>query len=57
MVKRLVRATALALVGVALMASAAFANPDFGPGSSSKGPQDGKCHPPGQVLPTPECKE
>jgi hypothetical protein len=34
----------------------ALADPDFGPGNSQKGPQDGKCHPPGQVLPSPECK-
>jgi hypothetical protein len=41
---------ALAIPGTAL------ADPDFGPGNSQKGPQDGKCHPPGQVLPSPECK-
>jgi hypothetical protein len=43
---------ALALSGVA------GADPDFGPGSSSKGPNDGgaKCHPPGQTVTTPGCK-
>jgi len=47
-----------ALLALAALAapSAAFADPDFGPGNSNKGPQDGKCHPPGQVLPSPECK-
>ena len=43
----------------ALSATApAFAAPDFGPGNSSKGPNDGgaKCHPPGQTVNTPGCK-
>jgi hypothetical protein len=46
-----------ALAALALP-SAAFADPDFGPGNSQKGPNDpgAKCHPPGQVLPSPECK-
>jgi hypothetical protein len=37
---------------------AAFADPDFGPGNSSKGPQDAgaKCHPPGQTGDRAECK-
>lgn len=52
----------VAVVGLGLIAGlaiggTALADPDFGPGNSSKGPQDGKCHPPGQVLPSPECKE
>lgn len=53
----------LAVIAVAVVAAftltigAALADPDFGPGNSSKGPQDGKCHPPGVVLPSPECKE
>ncbi len=36
----------------------AFADPDFGPGNSSKGPNDGgaKCHPPGQTVNEPGCK-
>jgi hypothetical protein len=53
-------------IGAVLIAAGLFAtggvasaDPDFGPGNSSKGPQDpgAKCHPPGQELPTPECKE
>lgn len=36
----------------------ALANPDFGPGNSSKGPHDpgARCHPPGQTVDRPECK-
>jgi hypothetical protein len=36
----------------------ALADPDFGPGNSSKGPHDAgaKCHPPGQTVNTPGCK-
>ena len=43
---------------LALPASTAFADPDFGPGNSSKGPNDPgvKCHPPGQTATTPGCK-
>jgi hypothetical protein len=46
------------VVGTLMLAlpGTALADPDFGPGNSQKGPQDGKCHPPGQVLPSPECK-
>jgi hypothetical protein len=35
----------------------AFADPDFGPGNSDKGPQDpgARCHPPGQTSDRPEC--
>jgi hypothetical protein len=38
--------------------AAANADPDFGPGNSSKGPNDGgaKCHPPGQTVNEPGCK-
>ena len=38
--------------------AAAFGAPDFGPGNSSKGPNDGgaKCHPPGQTVDEPGCK-
>jgi hypothetical protein len=44
--------------GVAGIAPAALADPDFGPGNSSKGPHDpaAKCHPPGQTVDTPGCK-
>jgi hypothetical protein len=36
----------------------ALADPDFGPGNSSKGPNEGgaKCHPPGQTVTEPGCK-
>ena len=48
----LTTALALGLGGVAV------ADPDFGPGNSSKGPNDGgaKCHPPGQTVDEPGCK-
>ena len=48
---------ALALGALAIPATA-FADPDFGPGNSSKGPNDGgaKCHPPGQTVNEPGCK-
>jgi hypothetical protein len=53
-------AVAFATFGVlgALAAPAAFADPDFGPGNSSKGPNDAgaKCHPPGQTVAEPGCK-
>jgi hypothetical protein len=37
---------------------AANADPDFGPGNSQAGPNDGnsKCHPPGQTVEEPGCK-
>jgi hypothetical protein len=49
--------TTLAVLG-ALAPAAALADPDFGPGNSSKGPNDAgaKCHPPGQTTNTPGCK-
>jgi hypothetical protein len=53
---------ALALTAGALTipASSAFADPDFGPGNSSKGPNGGgaKCHAPGPGSndPVPGCK-
>jgi hypothetical protein len=55
------RRKALASMPVAALsisAAPAFADPDFGPGNSSKGPNDGgaKCHPPGQTVNTPGCK-
>ena len=36
-------------VGALTIPASAFADPDFGPGNSSKGPHDGgaKCHAPG----------
>jgi hypothetical protein len=38
----------LAIGALAVVPSTAFADPDFGPGNSSKGPNDGgaKCHDP-----------
>ena len=41
-------AALLAVTALAVAPSAAFADPDFGPGNSSKGPNDGgaKCHAP-----------
>lgn len=49
--------TMLALFALAIPAGA-LADPDFGPGNSSKGPNDGgaKCHPPGQTVYEPGCK-
>jgi hypothetical protein len=48
----LAAALTLGTIGVA------GADPDFGPGNSSKGPNDGgaKCHPPGQTVTEPGCK-
>ena len=51
--------TTLAL-GVGATAPA-FADPAFGPGNKgggqgNSGPQEGKCHPPGQTTTTPGCK-
>ena len=48
-----VTALVLGLTGVSVAA------PDFGPGESQKGPNDGgaKCHPPGQTYADPGCKE
>jgi hypothetical protein len=53
------RIVALVLaVGALAIPASAFAAPDFGPGSSSKGPQDSgaRCHPPGQTTDRNECK-
>jgi hypothetical protein len=48
----------LATAVLVVSAAPAAAAPDFGPGNSSKGPNDGgaKCHPPGQTVDTPGCK-
>jgi hypothetical protein len=51
-------------VGALAIPASAFADPDFGPGNSSKGPHDGgaKCHAPahgtgpGSHDPVPGCK-
>ena len=46
------------VLSLGVAAPAAYAAPDFGPGNSSKGPNDGgaKCHPPGQTVTEPGCK-
>ena len=48
----------VAALTLLLGAGAASADPDFGPGNSSKGPNDpgAKCHPPGQTVDEPGCK-
>ena len=49
-------------VGALTIPASAFVDPDFGPGNSSKGPHDGKCHEaghgtgPGANDPVPGCK-
>lgn len=61
--RRRMLALALTVGALAIPASAA-ADPDFGPGNSSKGPNDGgsKCHAPGHGTgpgsndPVPGCK-
>jgi hypothetical protein len=57
-IKRMVAASLLATAMVMGPATAALAAPDFGPGNSQKGPNDGgaKCHPPGQTVNEPGCK-
>jgi hypothetical protein len=52
--KRIALAVVAALT-LMLGASAASADPDFGPGNSSQGP-GAKCHPPGQTVAEPGCK-
>ena len=51
-------ASILAVASLSIAAAPAFAAPDFGPGNSSKGPNDpgAKCHPPGTTVNTPGCK-
>jgi hypothetical protein len=50
-------AAIVAAVGAFAIPATAFGAPDFGPGNSSKGPQDAgaRCHPPGQTTDRPEC--
>ena len=45
-------------VGALAMPTSAFADPDFGPGNSKKGPHapGAICHPPGQTADFPACK-
>jgi hypothetical protein len=56
--KRTFAGLAALTASLALAAAPAYADPDFGPGNSSKGPNDGgaKCHPPGQTVTEPGCK-
>jgi hypothetical protein len=56
--RRKLLAAVLAAGALAIPAAPAVGAPDFGPGNSSKGPQDGgaKCHPPGQTVSAPGCK-
>jgi hypothetical protein len=56
--KRTIALLVSTLLTLGLMAGPAAADPDFGPGNSSKGPNDGgaKCHPPGQTVFEPGCK-
>jgi hypothetical protein len=56
--RKTITAIVLAIAVLVGGASAVSADPDFGPGNSSKGPLDGgaKCHPPGQTVTEPGCK-
>jgi hypothetical protein len=56
--RRKALASMLAVAALSITAAPAVADPDFGPGNSSKGPHDGgaKCHPPGQTVNEPGCK-
>jgi hypothetical protein len=62
--RRKVLASILAVGALSISAAPAFADPDFGPGNSSKGPNDGgsKCHAPAHGTgpdsqePVPGCK-
>ena len=58
MIRNILAALALAAAALAGAAGVAAADPDFGPGNSSKGPQDpgAICHPPGQTADRPACK-
>jgi hypothetical protein len=46
--RRKILAGVLSAAALSISAAPAFADPDFGPGNSSKGPNDGgaKCHEP-----------
>jgi hypothetical protein len=58
MIRRAIAALMIAAGLFAGGAGTALADPDFGPGNSSKGPNDGgaKCHPPGQTQTESGCK-
>jgi hypothetical protein len=55
--RRKALASMLAVAALSITAAPAFADPDFGPGNSSKGPHDpgAICHPPGQTADFPAC--
>jgi hypothetical protein len=57
MIRRTIAALMIAAGLLAGGAGTALADPDFGPGNSSKGPQDSgaRCHPPGQTSDRNEC--
>jgi hypothetical protein len=59
MVRKFVVAVMIAAGLIVSGGGVALADPDFGPGNSSKGPHDpgAKCHPPGQTEGDPGCKE
>lgn len=56
--RKRILAAALAAAFALALPGAALADPDFGPGSSSAGPNDanGHCHPPGQTADLTQCK-
>jgi hypothetical protein len=56
--RRILAAIAAAVLSLGVAAPMAYADPDFGPGNSSKGPNDGgaKCHPPGTTKTESGCK-
>jgi hypothetical protein len=58
MIRRLLATVMIAVGLLAGGAGTALADPDFGPGNSSKGPHDpgAICHPPGQTNEFPACK-
>jgi hypothetical protein len=64
MSRRKLIAGILSVAALSIPAAPAVADPDFGPGNSSKGPHDGgaKCHAPGHGTgpgsndPVPGCK-
>ena len=57
MIRRLVATMMIAVGLFAGGAGTAFADSDFGPGNSNKGPHDpgAICHPPGQTADFPAC--
>jgi hypothetical protein len=58
--RRIIVAIAAAVLSLGV-AAPAYADPAFGPGNNgggvgNSGPQEGKCHPPGQTTTEPGCK-